>query len=227
MGNSNSVSNRNDIETNILQASNNTCEATYSVVSEGNTFIAGGDINASQQITQSFACTVTNTFDATIINSITDTIKQTASVENGLILPSIGFNDNSSSVNDNVRNTISQITNNTCIVNKSSLAEGNFYMAGGSITQNQSIIGGTTDSCTMNNIMSAAAANTLVTTETQTASVTNAITTIVIVIAICATISAVGVQAFSKAPVMGKPGVSSLSSMSSNLSSGISAIKKL
>lgn len=202
MGNTNSTSSRTNIETNILQAANNNCQVTAAANVTNDTFIAHGDIDASQIVDTSFSCAISNTFDATITNVIQDAIKQTATTENGILLPSFGADSNTVNINENIGNVISQMMNNNCVVINEANSTGSFYYSQtGSITANQSVINGTQNSCNMTNMATASAANTVQNTVTQTASITNALTTIIIVLAICGTVGAVGVKAFSKAPV--------------------------
>lgn len=201
MGNVNSSSMRTDISTNILQKANNVCSDTANNNISNTTIIAAGNIDIDQTIKANFACALANTFDATITNTITDSIKQTATTENGVILPSVGSDSNYSSMNENIRNNISQILNNTCTITKGNNISGDFIVSKtGSVNITQDIINtnGGLDTCNIQNTVSASAANAVSNTAEQTASITNALTSIVTVLAICGMLTAVGTQAFKK-----------------------------
>jgi len=203
MGNINSSNARTDIQTNILQEAQNSCSENDTNTMDDDVFIASSDINITQTIKGNFICTIANTFDATITNTITDSIKLSATTENGLIFPSFGSNSNYSNINENIQNSITQILNNTCTINRVNDESNNFYFsANGGINLSQDTeIGngnGSSDTCNIQNMITASASTAVSNTVTETAAITNAITTIVIVLAICGTITAVGTQAFKK-----------------------------
>ena len=190
MGNYNSTTARTDIENDISQTANNSCASTSSDVFSNNTVI-GQNIDFEQILNVPFSCAMTNTFDATVSNVVTDSIKQSATTENGIIFPSFGSNTNIANVSENIRNSITQIMNNTCVYSASNVATGNMFVAKGDIKVIQSIDPGSATSCTITNTASASASNVVSNTVSQTAAITNALTTIILILVVGSTVAAV------------------------------------
>jgi len=197
MGNNNSSSINNNLENSILQASSTTCSIA-AVNDFNNNFLVADNISISQLATQDAACSISNTFDATVLNTIKNTSQQTASAESGFIFPSIQFNNNSSSMDTNVSNNIAQIMTNNCTITANNSEDNNVMYASGDIVISQTIPPGTKGNCAIQNMASVSVSNDLSNYNTQTASITNAITQIVLILAVCGTITAVGMAAFKK-----------------------------
>jgi citrate lyase gamma subunit len=190
MGNNNSSFDRTDIETNILQSAVSNCTVNAKNEANNNTFI---NTSVDQKINIGYTCTMNNQFDAQISNIITDTVKQTATTENGIIFPSFGNNSNTSVIDEHIASTITQIMSNNCSATFDNSFDNNVDINGGKLNQTLS---GTAD-CAISNLATAASTNTVSNTTSQTAAITNALTTIILGLAICGTIGAIGVAAFS------------------------------
>lgn len=197
MGNYNSTAIRTDIENDILQSSKNVCTIKVSQSITGSVFVSDGDINIRDMDNMPLSCVITNTFDAQVSNSIADSIKQTASTENGLLLPSAGANTNIANISENIRNRISQIMNNSCsLTTAQDITNSVLISKNGSINITQDNNQGAFSSCQMQNTASATVVNSVSNTVAQTATITNAITSIILILTIGGTIAAIGTKAF-------------------------------
>lgn len=184
MGNFNSTTVNNDIETNILQSASNVCkfEANPSIIKS--TFIGTDNITIVNEVNSvGTQCTINNTLDSSVSNVVSNVLSQTASTENGILLPSFGANTNIANINTNVGTTISQLITNTCLTSQDPLIDG-VFASGANITVENEVNDTGTLNCAITNIARATVANDISNSVTQAALITNAITTIVTMIVI-------------------------------------------
>lgn len=186
MGNYNSIVANTSIDTDMVQISNNTCSQKNNAEISNNFFVAGGDVNLGVEVTgNDFSCTIYNNFDESVINSIVNSMSQSASSESGLVWPfPSGLNSNSTSINNNISTHMQQIMTNNCSSVNEITFNNNFVSSTKGAINAHFIISGNPASCSISNIAKMTSQNSVTDDVKQVATITNAITGIVYAIVI-------------------------------------------
>ena len=129
------------VTNDVLQAANSTCSISCNQSQDGNTIIISdsttGDISFSQTCSiVGSNCTIKAYLDANLDTVLSSMLKQSTVSAKGF--PDIGFSysDQSSSVSESVKNSITQLINNNCQVSTNQSFNNNYVYVTGSTTGN-------------------------------------------------------------------------------------------
>lgn len=127
------------VTNDVLQAANSTCSISCNQSQDGNTIIIDnsttGDITFSQTCSiVGSNCTIKAYLDANLDTVLSAMLKQTTVSSKGF--PDIGFSysDQSTSVTESVKNSITQLINNNCQVSTNQSFNNNYVYVKGSTT---------------------------------------------------------------------------------------------
>jgi hypothetical protein len=127
------------VTNDILQAANSTCSISCNQSQDGNTIIIDGSTTGDISFSQTCSivgsnCTIKAYLDANLDTVLEAMAEQTSVSAAGF--PGIGFNsdDQSVSIQENVRNSITQLINNNCQISSNQSFKNNYVYVTGSST---------------------------------------------------------------------------------------------
>jgi hypothetical protein len=129
------------VTNDVLQAANSTCSISCNQSQDGNTIIISNSTTGNISFSQTCSivgsnCTIKAYLDANLDTVLSSMQKQTTVSAKGF--PDIGFSysDQSTSVSESVKNSITQLINNNCQVSTNQSFDNNYVYVSGSTTGN-------------------------------------------------------------------------------------------
>lgn len=157
---SNTSSQTQTLENNILQATSESCQSNCTNIQEGQTIVIngssiGGNIELNQQCTAQASCIMRGQIGAQVQSILNAMTKQSAVGQASMFQFSFENQNQSSDISQNVTNTITQVMTSSCQGNSNNLEENNTVVlsnsrVGGDFVLSQK--GSSTANCTMNNL---------------------------------------------------------------------------
>lgn len=198
---SNVVGFQQNVTNDIVSSSSATCNATSTSEQINNTIIVlnseiSGDVGVVTVTSVDASCTIGNTMNDTISNSIAAAVQQENSALNG-ILGGLGNESQSNliDVTQNIANNVTLLMNSTCQATNTVAQENNLvYLDGSTIGQNVGILntGGTSyASCTINNLSKLQVYNQMTASASQKNSSVSLLALIFIIVFLCVLVAAI------------------------------------
>ena len=185
--------------TDVSSVQSNTCGFTNQAINTGNSIIinnsTAGNLSLGTKADMNTACILANNQDTSVTNLMETIGTQVAKTNQSIISLQISSEVNSSQVYQNVNNIISQVQSNTCATNQTSILSNNTVVIQNSNVGDLALTaeGSLTGSCTQNNAGKVVVNSSGNTDTNQSASITNILFALIIVIGIVAVVMVIGV----------------------------------
>jgi len=196
---SNFISEAQNLENSILQASSETCIATCTNVEDNNTIIIngtsiGGNLDLTQQCKAQASCIMANQLDSQVQNIVKAMAEQKQTSKTSPFSFSFKGQNNEAQINQNITNSVTQIMNTACQSTSDNMMVNDTIVltndrVGGNFVLSQS--GDATSNCTMNNLAKQVLFNKERATADQTQTIESVFFLIILAIIICLIVGAI------------------------------------